>query len=629
MLPGPVFDVELLTTARRKRYYATRLAYGAVLLVILWISYSESFWGPATGLKRSMSIDEMARFAENLFFTFAIVQGVMVLVLTPALVSGVIVEEKQRKTLHYLLSSPLTSGEIVLGKLAARLLHLVVFLGVGLPILSLLTLFGGVDPRLVLLGYAATFSTALFLASLAILVSTHARKVREALAVTFMLELAWLFLLPGFTAFVQGYYPAFYATISPVWDVVWASSPFTPFVVGSGGPAPGSLWPVYEMIGVQMLAGLLMVAVAVWRLRAVFRKQDGGHGSVEGMMRRLRRWRWRLRPRPACGDDAMLWKERYVVRSSGVTRLIMLLLGSAGCFLLLIILYGFAREAFDELFTYGYGSATSDHRRTELNICLRISSAILYSLWILGVGAAAASSLSSEREGDTWLTLLSTPLEGPEILRAKMVGSALSMSWLAGVTIALWTVGLIAGAVHPIGFFFALCELVFFSWYAIALGTFVSLRSKSTLRAQATTIAILAATNGVYLMCCVPLSPSTAFVLFGCTPFIVGASLLSFGDLNTGYPSGETASLAFACVVGVMGYLLAAFALTGEMFGAFDTHADRPRRPLFPQPDHFGPDGDPSAEHDEQAQSHAGGKDAPAHAQDGGPITAGPGSLSN
>ena len=32
MLPGPVFNVELITTARRARYYAIRFVYGMILL---------------------------------------------------------------------------------------------------------------------------------------------------------------------------------------------------------------------------------------------------------------------------------------------------------------------------------------------------------------------------------------------------------------------------------------------------------------------------------------------------------------------------------------------------------------------------------------------------------------------
>ena len=70
------------------------------------------------------------------------------LLLTPALVAGVIADEKQRKTLHYLMASRLSSAEIVLGKLLVRMLYVTVLLGVSLPVLSLLVLLGGIDPRL-------------------------------------------------------------------------------------------------------------------------------------------------------------------------------------------------------------------------------------------------------------------------------------------------------------------------------------------------------------------------------------------------------------------------------------------------------------------------------------------------
>ena len=115
------------------------------------------------------------------------------LALTPALVAGVIADEKQRKTLHYLMASPLTGSEIVLGKLLVRMLYVAVLLGVSVPVLSLLVLLGGIDPRLVLLACGATFSTAWFLAALSIWVSTIARRLREAFFIAYGLEGLWLF----------------------------------------------------------------------------------------------------------------------------------------------------------------------------------------------------------------------------------------------------------------------------------------------------------------------------------------------------------------------------------------------------------------------------------------------------
>ena len=76
------------------------------------------------------------------------------------MVAGTIADERQRKTLHYLLASRLSSFEIVVGKLAARLLQLVVLVLTGLPIMSILSLFGGLDPPLIVAAFAGTLTTA-------------------------------------------------------------------------------------------------------------------------------------------------------------------------------------------------------------------------------------------------------------------------------------------------------------------------------------------------------------------------------------------------------------------------------------------------------------------------------------
>src|SRR5262249_2250758 len=147
--------------------------------------------------------------------------------LTPAIVAGVIADEKQRKTLQYLLTSRLSTSEIVLGKLAARLLHVGVFLAIGVPVLSLLSLFGGVDPVEVLLAFAATIAGAYFLACLAILVSTHARRAREAISLCYLLVLFWLF-VPSLITFLRpqgGIWQTIFEWFEPLNDLVVQSSP--------------------------------------------------------------------------------------------------------------------------------------------------------------------------------------------------------------------------------------------------------------------------------------------------------------------------------------------------------------------------------------------------------------------
>ena len=106
--------------------------------------------------------------------------------------AGVIADEHQRKTLHYLLASRLSSAEIVLGKLGARLVHVVAFVALGLPIVSLLMLYGGLNPVNIFYVYMGTATLVLFASGFSILISILARRPRDAILATYGLGALWL-----------------------------------------------------------------------------------------------------------------------------------------------------------------------------------------------------------------------------------------------------------------------------------------------------------------------------------------------------------------------------------------------------------------------------------------------------
>ena len=113
-----------------------------------------------------------------------------------------------------------------------------------------------------------------------------------------------------------------------------------------------------------------------------------------------------------------------------------------------------------------------------LNIGLRYGCAIVMGIWMLWLASQTAAGISSEREQDTWIGLLATPLEGSEILRGKMLGP-LRATAPFGVTLgALWLIGVAAGAVHPLGLLNAIVVVVILAWFTTALGTYLSLRSQ-------------------------------------------------------------------------------------------------------------------------------------------------------
>jgi ABC-type transport system involved in multi-copper enzyme maturation permease subunit len=581
MLPGPVFNVELLTTARRARYYVIRFAYGMMLLFFV-VQMVGPWSGEGAGLWQGgeLTVSEMAATGWSIFATLTVFQWAAVLVLTPALVAGVIAEEKRRRTMQYLMVSRLSSAEVVLGKLFARLLHVGIFLAIGLPVMSLISLFGGVEPGLVLLSYGAILSTALFLAALATLISTFARRPREASAQVYIVELAWLF---GPSLVAQLMAAPGLAWLGPLYDWV---RPVNDWLLWSGPLAlfepyaqAAPLGACFCMLGLQLGAAVVFVLVAIVALRPIVRRD--GEGGRRPWAIAPARWRRRLFPRPAVGDDPMLWKERYAPRARGLIALLVGFLFVIGCTILVYTTYLSAAPAFIELWHHGYSSAGAYSARRYLHFQLRLVCMLLYVVWCLAVASVAATGVVGEREEDTWTSLITTPLEGDEILRAKMFGAVWGTRWLGVPLFLLWLLGLASGAVHPLGFLAIAVETAVFIWFVSALGVFLSLTSKSSARAQTATMAILVTVNGFYLFCCLPLHPESRFCLAGITPLIEWISLLSYESISWFYDkpsSAQETEAPLTCLMGVFLYAAAALYLTNSAFVSFDTRVDRPRR---------------------------------------------------
>ena len=96
-------------------------------------------------------------------------------------------------------------------------------------------------------------------------------------------------------------------------------------------------------------------------------------------------------------------------------------------------------------------------------------------LYVVMVSGTAAISVILEYERDTWHGLIATSLTGWEILRAKMLAAIWRARGAALTLISLWVVGLLAGAVHPLGFLNAVVGLIVIGPFYAAFG--VSLAS--------------------------------------------------------------------------------------------------------------------------------------------------------
>jgi ABC-type transport system involved in multi-copper enzyme maturation permease subunit len=586
MIAGPILTRELLTASRRTQTYRERCVLAALMLVVFCGFYvTSSHWNAGR-----LSVHELAAVAESAFGWVVLVQFLLTGWLVPVFVAGVIAGERERGTLDDVLTTRLSSAEIILGKLAAGLLLYFTCLATGFPIVALLPLLGGVDPRMILLAYAGTISTAVFLTGLSVIVSIHAPRGGQALRQTIGLEVVWLG-LPVAALLVPRTWPGLWPWIRPVNDWLTAS---TPMWVWLGPATAGSGTTLFEaffwMIGLQLAIGSTLIACAIARLRGASRAR-----GASGILPALARW-WRVRrprliPRPSCGSAPVLWKELYTARPIGFARLV-----GVAVFLVTfpIIAYGcfdLGKPAAVEWFEHA-AAAASDVNRIRFNNFLRLVTSLVELSLLIFIAAAAAESVAAERTRRTWDSLLTTELEGREILRDKMRGARRTGRWGILLLVGLWAAGLVTGSVHPLGALAALAVLLVSTWFGAALGVYVSLLARDVTRAARGASGTVLALSCTALVCLVPSRITSVLLGAGSMPWVNWLCLVSYRDLSEAVRLGTFNALTSAgiytdegplnvlatCLVGVIGYAVAAAWLNLTAQGAFEQIAGRARR---------------------------------------------------
>jgi ABC-type transport system involved in multi-copper enzyme maturation permease subunit len=511
---GPVLRYEMTTTARRGRYYVARVVYVLTLLALLATQFAN--WEGQH--PRGATPEQVHRFAESAFIDFAGTQGVALLLLIPALVAGVIADEHQRNTLHYLLASRLTSVEIVLGKLSARLVHVGVFVALGLPVVSLLSLFGGINPEYLVFVYCGTATMVLFVAGFSVLISVMAPRPREAILAAYVLEAIWLLgpiAVSPFADALDG--PLFWvapaarcALLSnplPAWweftevsMIIWRTGVWWNSIFG--GPLEATF---YWMVGTQASGAIAFLILAICGLRPLRGASWPGGKPRTGWATRLsslaracagspaaspilqNKILTAPRRRPACTDDPMLWKERYVAMGRGLKWL-----GSPLAVLFVGVLLGcYLFDSASPVVAGVLKGRVNDGSRLAMSDAICFASVVLGLLAMLAIATAAAVSMTSEREYSTWDSIATTLLTPFDIIRAKQLGALWKGRWTALPLLIFWATGMLLGASNLLGLLVASSLLVTAAWFVAALGVFISLGARNTTRALLATLIVI------------------------------------------------------------------------------------------------------------------------------------------
>ena len=573
MLLGPIFRVEMVSTARRKRYFALRVLYAALILLVLWTSYestiSRSFGNSGT------SIQQGTRLASTFFISFSWLQMLTILTIGPALAVGTIAEERERRTIEYLFATDLANHEIVLGKTVARLMLLGKLVLVGLPILFLFRLLGGIPTKLLLTTFLLAGSSAVMITALSLCVSVWSSRARDATVRVYLLLAALFFLPMILNAFGRtgiGANPLWRVVVAPVVDAclvinpMWAlgTSMGNVSAIGLGLDMSVVLWSV----GWQLVVS---IGALFWATAAVRRVHLGD--ATRGEVKPKRSWNYRFPSwRPALGSRPMIWKEMF----AGTAQTRLGIVGSVALTLILLTVLGGTIYAFIE-FTFFQRS----NRVNEFLGYLSGLTGFLGSGMLLLLAARAAGLVTSEKERDCWMSLLATPLSGHEIMTGKMWGNLYGIRWPLLVLASAWTLGLLSEPGFIIAVVAMAVTFLLLAWYVTNLGLYFSLRSQTTLRAMGATLGTLVFTAGGYMFCCCTVlfsgpDPDWAMLILApCIPFLLGFPAMAYYSLLFRNFFEHEQALPVAYGLGIVLYLIAAGSLYAFMTNNFDRLAGR------------------------------------------------------
>ena len=186
----PLLSKELTELANRKRTYIIRTIYALLFLGCVGFIYIDLM----SGLRNNpMAILGRGR---QLYEAMVYLQFTAIYLFLPAITCGVITQEKERNSLGLLLITRLSPSTIILEKYLGRLITMITFLMLGLPILAFAYSLGGVSPAMFINGLWLLTITMFQVAALGVLCSSFFRTTVGAFIATYVLGFFMIFGLP-------------------------------------------------------------------------------------------------------------------------------------------------------------------------------------------------------------------------------------------------------------------------------------------------------------------------------------------------------------------------------------------------------------------------------------------------
>jgi ABC-type transport system involved in multi-copper enzyme maturation permease subunit len=457
---GPLAGPECRRSLARGRVVLFRAAagvlFGGIAIGILWWWWTGQQVDPGFRPYRSLRNGLTACLATEI---------TLAMILTPALLAGSLAGEKERESTALLMTTRVSPREIVMGRALAKFSLVGMILLTGLPTMILLAELAGIRPPVLLVMLIQPAAVAFGIGGVALAASAMSRRGRDALLVVYLLLMAALGVVPLVHLVSWSTAIGVIDWLSPyagMLELAWAEE-----TANSLG-----------VIGLWTALGAVGLALASWRLRPSWLRAVGGEGRGRFGKRNL----WV----PPLGDRPILWKELHIERAGSLGRVGKWLGAIVVAYLVLgsTILAG-------NIAWYAFAAGEpliADQYRVLLGQWITDGAWFVSALIQAAVAARAAVAISSERERGTWDGLLTSPLEGKEIIRGKLWGSLHALRVLFLAALWAWTVALACGAMKPAEFAGLLISTILISSCVAAIGIRISLSAATATKAMTFTI---------------------------------------------------------------------------------------------------------------------------------------------
>jgi len=500
-LTGPIFGKELRVSSRRRRNYALRFCYIALLTIFVVLVWAQEVKYRGAGI---VQVSRMGSAAKTIVVTIALFQFCATQLAAIVMLSTSISDEIYNRTLGLLMTTPIASFQIVIGKLCSKLLQIILLLAISLPLLAIVRVLGGVPWSYVIYSLCMTLSAVIFAGSISLFFSIFSRRAYVVIIVT-LLTLGVLFALLPFLAAISLYR---YVSEDRFFAQLFYLNPYLEFLNTSstmfgGGRGGVSLFSWLPHCGIMLAASACVLFTSVRLVRKAALRQAAGQLPL---LARL----WHPSEQNSAESDAevrspavirrvtgppVIWKELISPMYRRHRLAVMTVIGIEVILILATLLFPPIMQIF------GYEEAS------VLYVWLFFGLAMLFNIIL------PATCITFEKESRSWPLLLATTLSDWQILLGKFVGVLRRCGPMWLLMLAYIVAFCCAGLIHPLAILHIVIVAAGIVLFLSGTGLYFSSRLKGTTSAVIMNFTLPAVTWGV-----MPLILVTTVAIIGRAP---------------------------------------------------------------------------------------------------------------